>query len=472
MKKRTHIELPSGSKVPCLHVWCNRCKSQITSCRENNNSPLRSCAHIEDLRYRIVCHIPGERPRKRVVRILDTMSFTQAMKQVALLKEQIAAGLYAPVSNEHLAPVLKSASEQNTSAKPERFIDVFGLYLASLAGEGVAPHLRVVRSKGHINDSKNCGKHFCLALKRAGIDATQFRLSEINDTIIGHFHEYIIAKGYGNVTYNRFFSVLATFAKYAADEGYANVKHYFDKVPRKAVIPTPEIISAEAFEKTIAAVSYDNGWQTIGKTQKRRNVFRSYSVPAFIFAAITGRRLEELLTCTWNDVFTDEEGRIRYVQFTDHKVSRIMRVDKGAERKVFTPANDEIISFLQTQGYGTRPGDDYILAPEITHNRVATMHKTILRGFSHFFKVAHSDAEQSLSFAALRKTYLTRLAMYMGKDVTAVSGHAGTDVLKHYLSEKQIALGEKLKDFSVFAKQNIDTIRNKRTNEKENAIQR
>ncbi|MCU0435365.1 MAG: phage integrase SAM-like domain-containing protein [Bacteroidia bacterium] len=469
MKQRTHIELPNGSKVPCLHTWCMHCKTQVTACKQNN-SPLKSCAHINKLRYRIVCHIPGEKPRKRVVRILDTMSFTEAMKQVALLKEQIAAGSIQPVSEKVHTPAI--LSPQPLTEKPERFIDVFGLYLSSLAGEGVAPHLRVVRSKGHINDSKNCGKHFCLALKKAGIDATRFRLSEISDEMVGHFHEYIVAKGYGNVTYNRFFSVLATFAKYAADEGYTNVKQYFDKVPRKAVIPTPEIITAQQFEKTIAATTYENGWQIVGKDKKRRNVFRDYCVPAFRFAAITGRRLEELLTCTWNDVFTDDEGRVRYIQFTDHKVSRIMRTDKGAERKVFTPANDEIISFLQSQGYGTHPRNDYILAPEIKHNRIATMHKTILRGFSHFFKVAHPDAEHMLSFAVLRKTYLTRLAMYMGKDVTAVSGHTGTDILKHYISEKQLALSEKLKDFSVFGTHDLTEIRTKKLNETEHPIER
>lgn len=470
MKQRTHIELPNRSKVPCLHIWCMHCKTQVTACKHNNNSPLKSCAHITKLRYRIVCHIPGEMPRRRVVRILETKSFTEAMKQVALLKEQIAAGSVQAVPEKETMPVRQVPVPP--TEKPERFIDVFGLYLSSLAGEIGPQHLRVVRSKGHIADSKNSGKHFCLALKRAGINPMQFRLDQINDEIVGHFHEYIISKGYGNVTYNRFFSVLATFAKYGADEGYANVKPYFDKVSRKAVIPTPEIITAEQFEKTIAATTYENGWQIVGKEKKRRNVFRSYSIPAFQFAVVTGRRLEELLTCTWNDVFTDEAGEIRYIQFTDHKVSRIMRVEKGAERKVFTPANEEIISFLHSQGYGTHAGGAYILASEITNNRIATMHKTILRSFAHFFKVAHPDQAEQLSFSALRKTYLTQLAMYMGKDVTAVSGHSGTDVLKHYISEKQLALSEQLKDFSVFGNDNRPVIRTAKTNENEQSVER
>lgn len=459
MKKGKHIQLVPGTKLKHLRVWCSYCKTVVKACNEIDGGPLKECPHIERLSYRFVGFIPGT--RQRVVRSLG-ISFAEAIKQAAILKQQLENGTVETVREKSkglaVVPVHNVADTQ-----PELLTHLFGKYLASLNGENVPAHLKVVRSKGHINTVKTTFKFFVLAIRDAGFDPKTFRLVDISDAVIGKLHDRLIAHGYSNSSYNRSFSHLTTFAGWCEREDYGSVKRFFEKVPRKTVTPRPEIITAEEFEKTIAAISHENGWQyNIGKKKEKRNHYRDYLVPAFRFALIAGRRLEEILTCRFGDVHTDEKGNARVIEFTDHKVSRILHVAQGEERKLFTPVTKEILDFLISQGYGKRSTDDFILAPEILHRRVAEMRQCLTRGFSHFFKQGNTDCRREVSFKTLRKTYLTNLAIHMGKDVTAVSGHSDTQVLRHYLNEKQLAAAMAMQNFSVFGKaKRIETARKK-----------
>lgn len=450
MKKLNVIKLVPGAKVPHLRTWCSACRTMAKTCRKNGKE-LSQCEHKDKLQYRFVAFIPHT--KQRVVRSLGK-DFTEAVKQAAILKQQLERGTFEAVPETQANTNIQQMPQN--AVRPELFVHLAAKYLASLSGEGVASHLRVIRSKNHINSVKVTIKHLVLAIRDAGFDPKTFRLVDISDAVIGKLHDRLIAHGYSNNSYNRSFSHLTTFAGWCEREDYGSAKRFFEKVPRKTITPKPEIITAEEFEKTISAISYENGWQSgIGKRNTRRNHFRDYLVPAFRFALITGRRLEELLTCRFGDVHTDEKGNAQLVEFTDHKVSRILHVAQGEERKLFTPVTKEILNLLISQGYGKRPADDFILAPEIHHRRVAEMRQCLTRGFSHYFKLANPDCTREISFKTLRKTFLTRLAIHMGKDVTAVSGHSGTQVLRHYINEKQIALADSLNDFSVFGKEEV-----------------
>lgn len=467
MKKLNVIKLVPGAKVPHLRTWCSACRTMVKTCRKNGRE-LSQCEHKDKLQYRFVAFIPYT--KQRVVRSLGK-DFTEAVKQAAILKQQLERGRFEAVPETQANTSIQQMPQN--AVRPELFVHLAAKYLATLAGENVPAHLKVVRSKGHINTVKTTFKFFVLAIRDAGFDPKTFRLVDISDAVIGKLHDRLIAHGYSNNSYNRSFSHLTTFAGWCEREDYGSVKRFFEKVPRKTITPKPEIITAEEFEKTINAISYENGWQSgIGKRNTRRNHFRDYLVPAFRFALITGRRLEEILTCRFGDVHTDEKGNAQLVEFTDHKVSRILHIAQGEERKLFTPVTKEILDFLISQGYGKRPADDFILAPEILHRRVAEMRQCLTRGFSHYFKIANPDCRREVSFKTLRKTYLTNLAIHMGKDVTAVSGHSDTQVLRHYLNEKQLAAAMAMQNFSVFGKAKRIETAHKKSQSKQKDIER
>ena len=473
MKKKKHINLNKKVRIPYVREWCAECKTIIsTTCLKNGKS-IAECECPEKISFRYVRFIPGE--KRRIVRSLGK-DMNTILKQVAHLNERIENGEFNTGANRSSANAVEAAKQVPVGAqpqsKPELLIHLLGKYLATLNGEGVASHLKVVRSKSHINDVKNCFKQVIVALKSGGYDAMNFRLADLSDAAVGKIHDHLIAKGYSNTVYNRFFSHLTTFATWCEREEYGSIKRFFERVPRKSVTPTPEIISAQEFQQTLDAISHENGLQEgIGKDKQRRNHYREYLIPAFRFALYTGRRLEEIITARFSDVHTDEKGRPLYITFTDHKVSRILHVAPGEERKVHTPASNEIIAFLKERGY-KKGSDDFILAPEVTHNRVAVMKLALTRGFTHYYKVAHPDSTKNVTFKTLRKTYLTNLATHMGKDVTAVSGHSGTQVLRHYINEEQLAIADSLRDFSVFGKEQELTTQRRKGNSKHQTPER
>lgn len=455
MKKKNHIQLVPNAHIPCMRIWCGHCKTMVKTCRENGKE-LSQCEH-DQLQYRFVAFIPGT--KTRIVRSVGK-EFNSAVKQVAILRQQLADGeiQHSTANQKQLSketPVRQNPPQVSPQTKPVLLTHVFGKYLATLKGEGVPNHMKLVRSKSHTSDVKNCFNQFCLALTKKKYDLRSFQLTDVSNDAIGVFHDWLISKEYSDTTYNRFFSHLGTFASWAEREEYGDIKKYIDRVQRKTVTPHPEIITNPEFEKLLSVISYENGFQYgIGKRKETRNHFRGFLVPSFICAAITGRRVEEILTCRFSDVHTDEHGRPVYITFTDHKVSRILHVAPGEEREVHTPATNEIRAFLNAQGFQKKKStNDFILSPEIVHNRIASMRMAISRGFSHYWKVAYPDSTREVSFKTLRKTYLTKLAIRMGKEnVPGVSGHSSQQILKNYINEEQVAIAASLDNFSVLGK--------------------
>lgn len=448
-----------------MRIWCGHCKTMVKTCQ---SKPLSECSHIEKLQYRFVGFIPGT--KKRIVRSLGT-DFSEAVKQVATLRQKLDAGEIEERLPKRQTTIAE-APVPHTGAKPELLVHTFGKYLATLKGEGVAPHLRLIRSKSHISDVKSCFKNFVLALHAARIDTTQFKLNEINDNVVGKFHDYLIEKGYSDSVYNRWFSTLTTFASYAESEEYGNVKRFFERVPRKTITPRPEVITKEEFQKVLSVITYENGFQKgIGKHERTRNHFRPYLITAFRFA-LTGRRLEELIMARFSDVHCDPNGKPLLIEFTDFKVSRILHTAEGKERKLHSPVTNQISRFLYEQGLQEkRNSNEFIIAPEITSNRVPTVKSALSRGFSHFWKVAHPDKPLK-TFKVLRKVVMTALKIRMGADIRPISGHSGEQVLRNYIDEKQVALASSLEDFTVFGDGEEEIIQSKKQQKKKLTIER
>ena len=437
-----------------MRTWCGACKTVVKTCRKNGKE-LSQCEHIDKLQYRAVVFIPGT--KQRIVRSLGK-NFNEAIKQLAIIRQQVENGEIQesepnqPKSVSTHAPVAQLTPVQaNWQTKPVLATHFFGKYLATLKGEGVPAHLKLVRSKVHISDVKNTFKQFCLALNNSGYNLETFQLADISDEVIGKFHDHILAKGYSNNSYNRFFSHFMTFASWAEGQEYGSVKRFFERVPRKTVTPRPEIISADEFKKLLSVINYENGFQYgIGRRKEKRNHYRDYLIAAIRFALYTGRRREEIVTVRFCDVHADEKGNPLYITFLDHKVSRILHLAPGEERENYTPITKELMAFLNEQGYQEKKGTgEFILAPMILHNRAALMKHAITRGFSHFWSKAHPEVTRQISFKTLRKTYLTNLSIRTNGNVRPVSGHTSEQVLKHYIDEKQVAIAASLENFSV-----------------------
>jgi len=90
--------------------------------------------------------------------------------------------------------------------------------------------------------------------------------------------------------------------------------------------------------------------------------------------------------------------------------------------------------------------DEYIL-----ERKPSTSIKTIMEkmtvGFKHYYSQLNTGRE--ITFAHLRKTYLTYLKLAMGSDTKAMSSHATDEILNnHYIDFRIIA--KATEEFTLF----------------------
>jgi hypothetical protein len=84
-------------------------------------------------------------------------------------------------------------------------------------------------------------------------------------------------------------------------------------------------------------------------------------------------------------------------------------------------------------------GDDYLLAPDINISRKRVMADALSRGFYHYYQQLNTG--KKLTFKCLRKTYITRPELFMGRGNTkAITGHSADQVIEqNYIDKKEIA---------------------------------
>lgn len=136
---------------------------------------------------------------------------------------------------------------------------------------------------------------------------------------------------------------------------------------------------------------------------------------------------------------------------------------QGAKKQfIYIPVTRELRFLLDDLGYEQYKGTDrYLLAPEITEKRVEIIGEALSRSFSHYYKQLNTG--EVLTWKCLRKTYLSRLKIFMHKntndlDVKDVSNHSSDAVLdKHYFDKRLIAAS--LTDFTVLPSRENDLAR-------------
>ena len=134
----------------------------------------------------------------------------------------------------------------------------------------------------------------------------------------------------------------------------------------------------------------------------------------------------------------------------DFKVNRIQNRISPEEKKFvhipITLSLGKLLDELGQQKY--KDANNYILAPEVGISRKRVMADILSRGFSHLYKQLGTG--KKLTFKCLRKTYITRLEIFMGRgNSKSITGHSGDSVIeKNYLDK--IELAKAAKDFNLF----------------------
>lgn len=461
MKKKKLIHEKPDISLKGLRVRCSHCNTWVATCGETG-AELRTCPHKEQLSYLAVVHIPKTK-HGRVVRDLGN-DLDTAIVKLAQLRADVKSGKVTGKEGKRARPTPPTQLPevhvvQTVTNYPQSMtlVNAMAKYMAFLNNVNVPKHKQRDRSIGYKNDIARAFKYFCASLKEAGRDIPQYPLASISDDDVGIFCEYLERKDCSASTYNRYMSYFTSFLDWCAGNNYP-VKNVFTEVVRQETETDSRSIPQEQYEQLLKLITYENGFQKYpGSKKETRNVFREYLTLGYQIGLLTGRRTEECIALRFSDIAND----IKTISVEDFKPNRI-RNRKGKQRKfIHIPITPQLRSLIDGLGYEQHKGTDrYLLAPEITENRVKAISDALSRSFSHYHKQLNTN--DTLTWKCLRKTYLTKLKIFLQKNasrisVKDISNHSDDAVLeKHYFDQRLIAAALADSGFEVFPSRELE----------------
>jgi len=409
MKKELEYQKFKG-----LIVFCNKCKRNIHNKHKGNK-----CDHpIDKQVYKAIVRIHGS-GYTRKTKILKSRNFDKAIKEFLEYKEQVQN----PILNIQPDKKLKS----------QYLKDTIEMYIDYLHDVDIPHHLKKHLSESYIYGKEIALKNFIRFLNNNGISIKTFKLSSINDKLVGKYCEYVENKSESNYTYNDKIKALRTFYNFLIDEEDYLIKNVWKKVKLKPEKPTDISISAEDFYDLLSVISPDDAIAQFGKT--RRNMYRPWLKDVIRLKAYTGRRNAELFAMRWNMIYYEDDMPV-YIASPNIKVNRKQNNFKAKDfEHAFVPVGEELLELLIDLGLDkNRNSYNYIIAPY--DNKRNNLEKYSGRYFTFFFKKLKRNYTRQLKH--LRQTYITREDLFINGHFSMQHSNYKT-TLKHYSNRREVA---------------------------------
>jgi integrase len=415
-------------KFKGLIVFCNKCKTNI-----HNNKKGNACKHpINRQVYKAIVRTGSGYDRK--TKILKSRDFDKAIKEFLDFKEQVLSpALYQQSNKKPKSPYLK-----NTLA----------MYIDYMQDVDVPHHLKKHISKSHIKLVITSLKYFVNFLVTNGANLNTYKLSSINDSIVGMYCDYLEKKNGSNYTYNGKIKVMRTFFNYLIDKEDYLLKNVWKKVKLKSEKPTDISISDKDFYELLSVISPDDAMAQIGKT--RRNMYRPWLKDLIKLKAYTGRRNAELFAMTWNMIHYENDMPI-YIESPNIKVNRQQNnFDEKDFQYAYVPVGEELFELLIDLNLeNNQDSNEYIIAPEVENRENLEKYASIY--FTFFFKKLKRDYTRQLKH--LRQTYITREDLFVNGRISMQHSNYRTTA-KHYIDKREIAKQMVKNGFRIFSEKN------------------
>ncbi len=446
MNDNQPLQIPKSKEFKGITVYCGKCKTNINEICKESGKPIKQCLNGNRHFYKLYLHVPGTentRKTKNLGRDID-----EAIKIAIEFEKELKGNNYR-VSENKVTKEVKNVNKIE-EIKPENIVNAMARYVGFLHNDPeIVPEFRVKeRSKKHLQDIERNFKYFIICLKQNGYNPNEISVNDINEQMIGKFHEYLLKElELSNSSYNRAMTEFTCLYNHLIDKGY-NIRNPFKSIPRRQANAQIETITADELHNLLEIVQKPELGISVLSTGRNKNMYKPWMKDAIELGLYTGRRNEEIVQMQWNKVFEDEKGNPLYIQVIDYKVSRQKGQEKDNPKYIYVPVTNELKDLLVRIGYENYKGSaKYILAPEETMKR-ETMNGLISHSFPHYYKQLGTGKD--LSFKSLRKTYISKLSGFMGVDnARIITKHSGTEVMeKHYIDKKVIALTAK--EFRMF----------------------
>jgi len=336
------------------------------------------------------------------------------------------------------------------------------VYLDYVNNVNVPHHKKVARTINYIKTIKRFLENMLLAIdqecKSQNLNKNTITVYDFNDHIVGCIAKYISnRKEWSEIYYDKHFNCYITFFDYLIERGYL-IKNWFKGITFNN--PEKEVLWAEKSDidavlniiDTADPIREYKGKQGITK----RNVRKDWSKDTIIFTLLTGRRWNDQASAKFEDVVLNEHGELigGYINMTNFKKTNGKKKLNPTPVKVAVPIIKELAEFLISKGYGKKPPETYIIAPEEMSRELVV--RNMSDCFSHFHKKTNPKFPMSLE--NVRKTYISRMYQYMGLDTNSITQHSSIELIqKHYASKKaRVYLA---KNFEIWKEPNSELIK-------------
>lgn len=415
-------------KLKGLMLWCNKCKSDI------HGKKGKKCDHpIARQVYKAVVVIPNS-VNGRKTKNLKSKDFGGAVKEFLEFKEQVKN------------PILYQESDKKTQSP--YLEDTLAMYIDYMQDVDVSHHLKNHISKDRIKIVISNLKSFVSFLVKKGANLNTYKLSSINDSVVGTYCDFLEKKNGSNYTYNDKIKVLRTFYSYLIEKEDYNLKNVWKKVKLKSEKPTNISISDKDFYNLLSVISPEDPMGQIGK--KRRNMYRLWLKDLIKLKAYTGRRNAELFNMRWNMIHYENDMPI-YIESPNIKVNRQQNnFDEKDYVYAYVPVGDELFELLVDLNLEeNQNSNEYIIEPEVENRDNIRKYASIY--FTFFFKKLKRDYIRQLRH--LRQTYVTRESLFVNGGFSMQHSNYRTTE-KHYIDKREVAKQMVKHGFRIFPKQN------------------
>lgn len=430
---------PKKDRIKGVYAYCQKCKTSIGSGKcQKTKRRISSCEFTQFHTYRASVIVPNTGGTKRKKKILNTCNLAEAIRLKFQFEKDLKE-LHFQTAQVHITP---------KESKSDYLINCMDMYIRYLKNEGVEIHKQKERGVHHIKAVERFFRYFCLCLKSKQIDHVIFRVEELNDTVVGFFHSYVLDElKYENKTYNKVMACFRQFLGWLIEEKSYNLDNPFLGVVKRKEKIDKTVINQNELYAVLDAVKLENSLKVFSNGV-RKYYYRDWVKTAFRIALETGLRREEFMTLKFSDIQTDEYDKPIFIRVENFKVNRILGLKDEEEKEIkVIPVTTAMLEILEELNFKeAKNSGNYLIGNNEKANR-KTLVNFISRAFTHFWK--QTGIEKDVSLKHLRKTYLTSLVGHFGDKANIISNHAGIEVLKkHYVNDEALMKG--IEAFSVF----------------------
>jgi integrase len=210
-------------------------------------------------------------------------------------------------------------------------------------------------------------------------------------------------------------------------------------VPKTVIKGDIHALTKDEFEEILNVIDTAPKTTTKGSKRTKTTMYHPWLKDGFKLLLLLGGRREEIVMLRWSDIFVTENGT-KFFILNNLKMDRIL---KRTAPKKYVPINADLEELLIKLGMNDKSKmNDYVLFPERGNMKVKTIMSILTKSFTYYKRA--TGISKKITLKNLRKTYITWVENYMGKDTGKLTSHATGEVIdKYYLDPTILSVVER-----------------------------